>query len=101
MCTGVLNFQMSLPGVCTVHAPNRFTCPGINNFFTAAVLWGTVGPIKVFGRGGMYTWLLAGFPIGFVVPFLLYYVSKKHGKPWMRQIHPVALFYGGTNSTLR
>lgn len=42
----------------------------------------------------MYTWLLAGFPIGFVVPVIIYYVSKKLQKPWLRQIHPVAIFYG-------
>ncbi|KAI1401275.1 OPT-domain-containing protein [Hypoxylon fuscum] len=92
---GVLNFQINkIPNVCTVDAPNRFTCPGINTFFTASVLWGTVGPIKVFGQGGMYTWLLAGFPIGFVVPIIIYYVNKRFQKQWMRQIHPVAIFYG-------
>ncbi|KAI0596921.1 OPT oligopeptide transporter protein-domain-containing protein [Biscogniauxia sp. FL1348] len=97
VCTGVLNFQMNrIPGVCTLDAPNRFTCPGINTFFTASVLWGTVGPVKVFGRGGMYTWLLAGFPVGFVVPIVVYYANRRWGRtrPWMRQIHPVALFYG-------
>ncbi|KAI2468876.1 OPT-domain-containing protein [Annulohypoxylon bovei var. microspora] len=92
---GVLNFQINqIPNVCTVNAPNRFTCPGINTFFTASVLWGTVGPIKVFGQGGMYTWLLAGFPIGFVVPIIIYYMNKRFKKTWMRQIHPVAIFYG-------
>ncbi|KAI0008767.1 OPT-domain-containing protein [Xylariaceae sp. FL0662B] len=95
VCVGVLNFQMNqIPGVCTVDAANRFTCPGINTFFTASVLWGTVGPVKVFGEGGMYTWLLAGFPIGFVVPIIFYYMNKKFNKTWMRQIHPVAMFYG-------
>ncbi|OTA94243.1 hypothetical protein M434DRAFT_384166 [Hypoxylon sp. CO27-5] len=93
---GVLNFQINqIPNVCTVNAPNRFTCPGINTFFTASVLWGTVGPIKVFGRGGMYTWLLAGFPIGFVVPIIIYHANRRFKKSWMRQIHPVAIFYGG------
>ncbi|KAI1764832.1 OPT-domain-containing protein [Hypoxylon sp. FL1150] len=92
---GVLNFQINqIPNVCTVDAPNRFTCPGINTFFTASVLWGTVGPIKVFGRGGMYTWLLAGFPVGFAVPIVVYYVNKRFQKAWMRQIHPIAIFYG-------
>lgn len=95
ICIGVLNFQMTkIPDVCTSDAPNRFTCPHINTFFTASVLWGTIGPVRVFGSGGMYTWLLAGFPIGFVVPIIFYYLSKKFKRTWMRQIHPVALFYG-------
>ncbi|KAI0171718.1 OPT-domain-containing protein [Hypoxylon sp. FL1284] len=93
---GVLNFQINkIPNVCTLEAPNRFTCPGINTFFTASVLWGTVGPIKVFGQNGMYTWLLIGFPIGLLIPIAVYYMNKKLARPWMRQIHPVAMLYGG------
>ncbi|KAF4950191.1 hypothetical protein FGADI_8339 [Fusarium gaditjirri] len=49
---GVLQYQIHLEGVCTPNAPYRFTCPGLNNFFTAAVLWGTIGPKKLFGPGG-------------------------------------------------
>jgi len=40
VCTGVLNFQMNqIEDVCTATQKNHFTCPGINTFFTAAVLW--------------------------------------------------------------
>lgn len=62
---------------------------------TAAVLWGTIGPIKVFGKGGQYTWLLIGFPIGFFLPILVYYARKKWPKThWLRFIHPVCIFNG-------
>ena len=95
ICVGVLNFQMTqIDDVCTDDAPNRFTCPHINTFFTASVLWGTIGPVRVFGSGGMYTWLLAGFPIGLIVPIIFYYINKHSKRTWVRQIHPVALFYG-------
>ncbi|KAI1840281.1 hypothetical protein JX266_013500 [Neoarthrinium moseri] len=95
VCTGVLNFQMNqIPGVCTREAPNRYTCPGINTFFTASVLWGTVGPVKVFGKGGLYPALLVGFPLGFVLPIAFFFIQKKYKKGWLRQVHPVAMFYG-------
>lgn len=95
VCIGVLNFQMNqIPGVCSEDAPNRFTCPEVNVFFTASVLWGTVGPAKVFGSGGLYTILLVGFPAGLVVPIIFYYIQKKAKSSWMRQIHPVVIFYG-------
>ena len=99
VCTGVLNFQMnSIPGVCTTTQKDHYTCPGINQFFTAAVLWGTIGPKKVFGKGGQYTTLLAGFPIGLVLPFLVYYAQKKFPKQtWLRQFHIVAILYGCIN----
>jgi hypothetical protein len=84
--------------VCTPDAPNRFFCPGINTFFTAAVLWGTIGPIKVFGATGQYGMLLLGFPLGLLSPFIFWLLVKKFPKVrWLRQIHPVALWYGGLN----
>ncbi|KAK0609299.1 Sexual differentiation process protein isp4 [Lasiodiplodia hormozganensis] len=96
ICTAVMNFQMNnIADVCESYQANHFTCPGINTFFTAAVLWGTIGPIKVFGKGGQYTWLLIGFPIGFFLPILVYYARKKWPKThWLRFIHPVCIFNG-------
>ncbi len=77
VCTGVLNFQMNkIPNVCTEEAPNRMTCPGVNTFFTAAVMWGTIGPKRVLGPGGQYTALLVGFPIGIIVPVIFWWVQR-------------------------
>ncbi|KAL1642599.1 hypothetical protein SLS58_005368 [Diplodia intermedia] len=96
VCTAVMNFQMNnIPHVCESDQADHFTCPGINTFFTAAVLWGTIGPIKVFGKGGQYTWLLIGFPIGFAFPIVAYYARKKWPKArWLRSLHPVCIFNG-------
>ncbi|EHK46924.1 uncharacterized protein TrAtP1_010472 [Trichoderma atroviride] len=97
ICTGVLNFQMkSITGVCTPDAQFKLTCPGVNTFFTASVLWGTVGPQKVFGQNGQYTEILVGFPLGIVVVFFFWGLNKKFPQwSWTRQIHPVAIMYGG------
>ncbi|KAL1897982.1 hypothetical protein Sste5346_003837 [Sporothrix stenoceras] len=130
VCTGVLNFQMNkIPNVCTDEAPNKMTCPGINTFFTAAVIWGTIGPKKIFGAGGQYTAMLVGFPIGAVVPVVFWYIQKKlrdqdeaqdidpatgqlrassdgalAGRKatlvrWARQAHPIAFLGGALNLT--
>lgn len=97
VCTGVLNFQMNnIPDVCTPGQKNHYTCPGITTFFTASVLWGTIGPPKLFGKGGQYTAMLVGFPIGFLLPIGFYYLQKAFPKKsWLRAIHPVVLMYGG------
>lgn len=96
VCTGMLNFQMNqIEGVCTKGQPQHYTCPGINTFFTAAVLWGTVGPKKVFGAGGQYTAMLIGWPLGLLIPVLFWLLQKRFPKSrWMRQIHPIAMIYG-------
>ncbi|KAK4447793.1 OPT oligopeptide transporter protein-domain-containing protein [Podospora aff. communis PSN243] len=99
ICTGILNYQMTgIPGVCTPDAANSMTCPGINTFFTASVLWGTIGPKKVFGHGGQYTALMVGWPLGVAVPLFVWGVQRTFPKQkWMRQIHPVLLLSGALN----
>ncbi|KAF5023251.1 hypothetical protein F66182_4684 [Fusarium sp. NRRL 66182] len=93
---GVLQYQIHLPGVCTPNAPYRFTCPGLNKFFTAAVLWGTIGPKKLFGPGGQYVETLIGFPIGAVTVLLFWWLGKKYPKnKLIRSAHPVVLLAGG------
>ncbi|CAK7274168.1 hypothetical protein SEPCBS57363_006024 [Sporothrix epigloea] len=129
VCTGILNFQMNkIKGICTPEAVDKMTCPGINTFFTAAVMWGTIGPKKVFGSDGQYTALLIGFPIGVVVPIIFWYLHKRlrdhedaqsvdadgnvidnsdgesetssvSALRWARQIHPIAILYGGASLT--
>jgi OPT family small oligopeptide transporter len=97
VCVGVLNFQlMHIEGVCTPKADYKLTCPGVNTFFTASVLWGTVGPSKIWGHNGQYSETLIGFPLGVAIVLFFWFIGKK--KPnwtWTRQIHPVAIMYGG------
>ncbi len=96
VCTAVLNFQMnSIPGVCTMDAPNRFTCPFVNSFFTASVLWGTIGPRKIFGPTGQYSLLLLGFPLGLAIALAFWAVKKRFPHhTWLRQVHPVVMLSG-------
>lgn len=98
ICTGVINFQVNIENVCQLNAPMRFFCPGINTFFTASVLWGTIGPAKVFGHKGQYAPLLIGFPIGIIAPILFFALTKWFPRNRiLRQFHPVAIIYGGIN----
>lgn len=103
ICTAVMNFQVNIEGVCSENPPMRFYCPGPNTFFTASVLWGTIGPLKVFGHNGQYGTLLLGFPLGIIVTLLIWlsikYCPARYSKlkRVLRQLHPVALFFGGVN----
>nr|CAG8445277.1 4059_t:CDS:10 [Entrophospora candida] len=46
-------------------------------FNTASIVWGLVGPARTFGNDSMYHFLLWGFPIGFLLPFPIYFLHKK------------------------
>ncbi|KAJ6628594.1 OPT-domain-containing protein [Mycena sp. CBHHK59/15] len=78
VCIAILNFQMTkIADVCSPDQIDHFTCPGINTFFTASVLWGTLGPKRMFGAGGIYNSLLYCFLIGAVIPIPFYFMRKR------------------------
>ncbi|KAJ7895019.1 OPT-domain-containing protein [Mycena leptocephala] len=94
VCTAILNFQMTkIPGVCTEDQVNHFTCPDVNTFFTASVLWGTLGPKRMFGAGGIYNGLLWCFLIGALLPIPFYFLRKKVKA--FEYIHIPVLLTGG------
>lgn len=97
VCVGVLNFQFThINNVCTDDAKFKLTCPGVNTFFTSSVLWGIVGPTRTFGHKGKYSEMLVGFPLGIVVVLAFWFLNRKFPHwTWTRQIHPVAIMYGG------
>ena len=94
VCTAVLNYQMTkIHNVCTAEQKDHFTCPGLNIFFTASVLWGTLGPKKMFGAGAIYNDLLWCFLIGAILPIPFYFLGRK----WkiLRYFHAPAFLSGG------
>lgn len=96
VAVGVLSYQIHIKDVCTDDAPFRFLCPGETTFFTAAVLWGTVGPKRLWGVNGQYAVTLIGFPLGIALVVIFWALSKKFpNSAVLRKVHPVVMLYGG------
>ncbi|CAG7921931.1 unnamed protein product [Penicillium olsonii] len=97
VCTGVMNFQITkIPDMCQPDQKDRFTCRGVNTYFTAAVLFGSLGARKMFGAKGTYATLLSAFPIGLALPFVFYFIQKRLPRNhWFGKIHPVMFLSGG------
>src|SRR5579859_1022347 len=52
---GVLDWAFAnIAGICTADAIQNFVCPNATTFFTASVVWGAVGPQRMFERGQIY-----------------------------------------------
>lgn len=41
--------------VCTAHQAQGITCPNAKTFFNASVIWGVVGPKRMFSAGALYS----------------------------------------------
>ncbi|KAF3435868.1 hypothetical protein FNV43_RR22960 [Rhamnella rubrinervis] len=74
--------------------PNSpWTCPGDRVFFDASVIWGLVGPKRIFGRHGNYAsmnWFFLGGAVGPIIVWLMHKAFPKQS--WIPLINlPVLL----------
>ncbi|RCK62394.1 Oligopeptide transporter 2 [Candida viswanathii] len=89
----ILNFQITgIRDYCDPKNTQKFTCPSSRTFFSASVLWGTIGPKKVFG--GLYPILEWCFLIGFLAAFPCIALKRWGPKNWVKKFEP-SIIIGG------
>ena len=90
--------QLTMDNICNPNpevAPMRMVCPGPRMFFTASILWGTLGPIRIWGVGGQYNITLIGFAFGVVLCFASNFIRKQlPNASWPKKIHTVVFLQG-------
>ncbi|KAI1502757.1 OPT oligopeptide transporter protein-domain-containing protein [Biscogniauxia marginata] len=94
----VLNFALgNIEGICEPTQPQRFTCPGGRVFFSASVIWGLIGPSRMFSPGQIYSGLLIFFILGAVTPVAIYFAVRRYPKSPLRFLM-APLIFGGAGS---
>ncbi|EDO15282.1 hypothetical protein Kpol_455p13 [Vanderwaltozyma polyspora DSM 70294] len=89
---GVLNWQISnIKGFCTHDQKAKFTCPDATTYYNASVVWGALGPKKIFND--VYPILRWCWLIGACIG-LFFGVWKRFGKFYPTWFNPI-LFVGG------
>lgn len=70
-----------------------WTCPGDAVFFSASIIWGVVGPLRMFGPESIYSSLNYFFLAGALAPFFVWLLSRFFPqKNWIKLINfPVLL----------
>lgn len=43
----------NIDGICTPDQPQGLTCPMARTFYNASVIWGVIGPRRMFGAGAL------------------------------------------------
>lgn len=89
----VINFQIeNFEDYCTPTQAQKFTCPSARTFFSASILWGVIGPKRVFG--GLYPILQYCFLIGFLLAFPCILIKKYGPKSWVKYFQPTLIIGG-------
>jgi OPT family oligopeptide transporter len=72
-----------------------WTCPKYRVTFDASVIWGLIGPRRLFGPGGLYRNLVWLFLIGAFLPVPFWVLSKMFPeKKWIALINIPVISYG-------
>ncbi|KAK2616194.1 hypothetical protein QQS21_000826 [Conoideocrella luteorostrata] len=82
----------NIEGICTPTQPQGLTCPNARTFYNASVIWGAVGPLRVFGAGGIFSWTNYFWLIGFALPVIQYLIARKWPRSFARYIIFPAVF---------
>ncbi|XP_043690280.1 oligopeptide transporter 1-like [Telopea speciosissima] len=87
--------------ICDVHhlpKGSPWTCPGDHVFYSASIIWGVVGPLRMFGKLGVYVKLNWFFLVGFLSPVPVWWLSRKFPQyKWIRLIHMPLIFYNASS----
>ncbi|KAJ9672443.1 hypothetical protein PVL29_025881 [Vitis rotundifolia] len=70
-----------------------WTCPGDEVFFNASIIWGVVGPLRMFAKLGVYPEMNWFFLAGLLSPVPVWLLSRKFpNQKWIRLINtPIIL----------
>ncbi|KAI3836351.1 hypothetical protein MKX03_006862 [Papaver bracteatum] len=72
-----------------------WTCPKYKTTFNASVIWGLIGPERLFGPGGMYRNLVWLYLVGAVLPVPIWLMRKIFPeKKWIPLINIPLICYG-------
>ncbi|PPD77836.1 hypothetical protein GOBAR_DD25233 [Gossypium barbadense] len=91
----------TVPDICDremLPTDSPWTCPGDHVFYDASVIWGLIGPRRIFGDLGYYSAINWFFLVGVIAPVLVWLASKAFpNKPWIKLITmPVLLVQQST-----
>jgi OPT family small oligopeptide transporter len=91
----VMNWALgAITGICTARQTDHYSCPNGRVFFNASVIWGAIGPGRIFSPGAIYAPMLWFFLVGAIVPVLFYLGARAFPKSPIRFLNAPILFGG-------
>ncbi|EIW72833.1 hypothetical protein TREMEDRAFT_42014 [Tremella mesenterica DSM 1558] len=83
-----------VPDICTPDQPALLTCSSTQVFYTSSILWGAIGPQRLFSKGSLYHPQLYAFLVGAILPIPMWFLVRKYPKSLWRNINIPVIFNG-------
>lgn len=77
---------------CHSNQPSHFTCPNGRAFFSSSIVWGVLGPQRMFGPGSMYANFNWFWLIGAGSPVIIWVLGRKLKVGFARYINAPIMF---------
>ncbi|EON98785.1 putative small oligopeptide opt family protein [Phaeoacremonium minimum UCRPA7] len=92
----VMNWALgAIPDVCADYQANSYTCANAKVFYTASVVWGAIGPARMFSGSALYSNLQWFWLVGAVTPVITWFFARRHPKSLWRYVN-LPLVFGGS-----
>ncbi|KAL3299475.1 OPT family small oligopeptide transporter [Colletotrichum asianum] len=85
-------------GICKEDQPNGYTCPQGRVNFSSSIVWGAIGPARLYSVGKIYSGLLHLFWIGALLPIVTFFLKKRFPNNKFLQYLHWPLFFAGTGN---
>lgn len=94
----VMNWALgSITDICSRGQTSHFTCPQARVFFNASIIWGLIGPGRIFSPGQIYSSLLYFWIVGTFTPVIFYFAARKWPRSNIRYLSAPIIFSGTGN----
>ncbi|KAH0858707.1 LOW QUALITY PROTEIN: hypothetical protein HID58_086968, partial [Brassica napus] len=78
----------TIPNLCDSISNSVWTCPSDKVFYDASVIWGLIGPRRIFGDLGLYKSVNWFFLVGAIAPVLVWLASRMFPRQqWIKLIN--------------
>jgi OPT family small oligopeptide transporter len=96
--TGVTLWMLGhINGICQSDQADNFTCPNGRTVYSSSVIWGLVGPRRLYSAGQIYSGLLHFFWIGAVMPIVTWLLYRFTKQKFWKMINWPLIFVGTYN----
>lgn len=97
-----------IEGLCNPNNSARFICAGAKVIYNASIIWGTIGPQRMFQHGQVYSAIMYFFLIGVsflvvsskrvltitpqpVFTVVVYLIYRRYPNSWVKYVNPPIL----------